>query len=104
MRISRKLIIYFCAQCMVTAQEPATHAVVLTPRLINELAEEARTNNAALWASRARVVAAEENAKSIPLWRDPEVMVGGMAADQEMRAEDGDLIYGVEQMLPVFRS
>jgi hypothetical protein len=81
------------------AEEPV---VVLTPHLINELAEEARTNNAALWANRARVVAAEENAKTIPLWRDPEVMAGGMAADQEMRAELGDVVYGVQQALPVF--
>ncbi|HTG43791.1 MAG TPA: TolC family protein [Verrucomicrobiae bacterium] len=86
----------------VGAQEPATNAVRVTPRLIRDLTEEARTNNASLWASRARILAAQENAKSIPLWRDPEVMAGGMTAEREMRAEDGDLIYGVEQMLPVF--
>mgnify|MGYP003574917903 FL=1 len=76
--------------------------IVLTPALISEFAEEARTNNAALWAARARIKAAEENARSIPVWRDPEMMVGGMAAERMMREEDGDLMYGVEQMLPVF--
>lgn len=95
------LVFSFCAHCLVLAQEPP-RPVVLTPQLIKELVEEARTNNASLWASRARVVAAGENAKSIPLWRDPEVMAGGMVADREMRADDGDLVYGVEQMLPVF--
>ncbi len=98
MKISSILLIV-CLARFLAAEEPV---VVLTPHLINELAEEARTNNAALWANRARVVAAEENARTIPLWRDPEIMAGGMAAEQEMRAEDGDLIYGVQQSLPVF--
>src|SRR5688572_15100420 len=92
-----------CAQWVIIAQENAgTNRVVLTPKLVNELAEEARTNNAAIWAARSRVKAAEENAKSIPRWRDPEVMLGGMAAETMMREEDGDIMYGVEQMLPVF--
>jgi cobalt-zinc-cadmium efflux system outer membrane protein len=99
MNISRTLILWLLSARLLSAQEPV---VVLTPHFINELAEEARTNNAALWANRARVLAAEENAKTIPLWRDPEVMAGGMIADREMRAEDGDLIYGVQQSLPVF--
>jgi cobalt-zinc-cadmium efflux system outer membrane protein len=91
------------AQSVAIAQENAgTNRVVLTPQLINELAEEARTNNAALWAARSRVKAAEENAKSIVRWRDPEVMLGGMAAETMMREEDGDIMYGIEQMLPVF--
>ena len=92
-----------CAQWVIIAQENAgTNRVVLTPKLVNELAEEARTNNAALWAARSRVKAAEANAKSIPRWRDPEVMLGGMAAETMMREEDGDIMYGVEQILPVF--
>jgi len=84
------------------AQEAGTNRIILTPVLINEFAEEARSNNAALWAARSRVKAAEENAKSIPIWRDPEVMIGGMGAETMMRMEDGDIMYGAEQMLPVF--
>ena len=30
------------------------------------------------------------------------LMLGGMVADKEMRAEDGDILYGVEQKLPLF--
>ena len=30
------------------------------------------------------------------------VHAGGMAADEEMRATEGDIIYGVEQKLPLF--
>ena len=84
------------------AQELETNRIVLTPALINGLAEEARSNNAAIWAARSRVTAAEENAKSVPLWPDPEMMFGGMGAETMMREEDGDIIYGAEQMLPVF--
>ena len=93
------------ARVAIAAAESPTNApqrIVLTAELVGAYAEEARTNNAAIWAARARVKAAEENARSIPLWRDPEVMVGGMAAEQMMREEDGDIMYGAEQMLPVF--
>jgi outer membrane protein TolC len=108
MRISGLIIIFVCARLGGFAQENATNRtstaerIVLTPELINEYAEEARTNNAGLWAIRSRVTAAEENARSVPLWPDPEVMIGGMAAERMMREEDGDVMYGVEQMLPVF--
>src|SRR3954471_18485800 len=102
MKIFPIAVSVFAVVVGVAAQEPVSNRTVLTPVFINELAEEMRTNNSALWAGRSRVNAAEQNANSIPLWRDPEVMFGGMAAEREMRAEDGDLIYGVEQMLPVF--
>jgi outer membrane protein TolC len=102
MKISKVLMFVACAQFSVFAQEDGTNRIVLTPELINEFAEEARSNNAALWAARSRVTAAQEHARTIPLWRDPEVMIGGMGAETMMRMEDGDLMYGVEQMLPVF--
>ena len=102
MKLIQFVIFVACAQFSVFAQEAGTTRIVLTPELINEFAEEARSNNAALWAARSRVTAAQENARSIPLWRDPEVMLGGMAAETMMRMEDGDIMYGVEQMLPVF--
>lgn len=102
MKISKVLIFVAYAQFSVFAQENGTSRIVLTPELFNELAEEARSNNAALWAARSRVTAAQENVRTIPLWRDPEVMIGGMGAETMMRMEDGDIMYGVEQMLPVF--
>lgn len=102
MKIRNFAALIVCAQVGILAQPSETNRLVLTPELINELAEEARTNNAALWAARSRINAAAENAKSIPLWRDPEIMVGGMGAETMMRMEDGDLMYGAEQMLPVF--
>lgn len=74
----------------------------VSPELINQLSEEAAANNAVMKAARARVQAAEANEKSLPLFKDPELMAGGMLAERMMREEDGDLMFGVEQDLPVF--
>lgn len=97
-----QLILLGCAFAGVNAQDPAANRVPLTPALINELAEEARENNSALLAAESRLIAAGHNAASIPIWRDPEVTIGGMAAETSMRSEDGDFMYGIEQPLPVF--
>jgi len=102
MRISLVVILLACAPLSAQPQEKPAGRPVLTPQFISELAEEARTNNAGLWAARSRITAAGHNANAIKIWRDPEVMIGGMAAETMMREEDGDIMYGAEQMLPVF--
>ncbi len=79
-----------------------TNAVALTPAFISQLAEDLRTNHPALQAAEARVAAANANERSVRRWDDPMVRVGGMAAESMMRADDGDLLYGVEQKLPLF--
>jgi outer membrane protein TolC len=61
-----------------------------------------RTNHPALLALAARTNAAGASFAAIRTWDDPVARVGGMAAREDMRAEDGDLIYGVEQRLPLF--
>jgi outer membrane protein TolC len=76
--------------------------VELTPAFIVGLADEARTNHPALRAAAARVNAAVANERSVRTWDDPMIEVGGMAAERMMRAEDGDLIYSVDQKLPLF--
>ena len=75
---------------------------VVTPVFINQLAEELRTNHPALMAARARTNAAAASAAAIRTWEDPVARLGAMAAREDMRAEEGDLIYGVEQKLPLF--
>jgi outer membrane protein TolC len=79
-----------------------TNALVLTPSMINQLSEEMRTNHPALRASQARTSAAEANTKTVRVWEDPMLKLGGMISETGMRAEDGDIIYGVEQKLPLF--
>lgn len=82
--------------------ETAALQLELTPQFINGLAEEVRTNNPALRAAGARTEAAAANVASVRSWDDPMVRVGGMFADPMMREEDGDLLYGVQQKLPLF--
>lgn len=90
-------------QAQVQPQSPtATNAVALTPEFLNQLAEEMRTNHPGLRAAEARALAASLNAQTVRVWEDPTIFLGGRTADQAMRAEDGDLIYGLEQKLPLF--
>lgn len=84
------------------AHPSETNVVMITPAFVNALADEALTNNPALKAAAARVHAAGANEKTIRTWEDPTARLGVMGSERSMRAEDGDLIYGVEQKLPLF--
>jgi outer membrane protein, heavy metal efflux system len=77
-------------------------AITLNAVYINQLAEQMRANNPALAASRARTNAAGAAIGGVRRWEDPMVRLGGMAAREEFRASDGDLMYGVDQKLPLF--
>jgi outer membrane protein TolC len=81
---------------------PATNAVTVTPEFVNQLAEEMRTNHPALLAANARTNAAAASVSAVRTWEDPMLRVGGLVAREEMRADDGDVIYGAEQRLPLF--
>jgi cobalt-zinc-cadmium efflux system outer membrane protein len=86
---------------------PATSAaairgVTVTPEYLGRLAEEMRTNNPALRAAYARTNAAAANVNSVRTWEDPTARIGGLTAREEMRADEGDILYGVEQKLPLF--
>lgn len=81
---------------------PAGDTVELTPAVVNVLADTLRTNNPALLAAGARSDAAGANVAAVRTWEDPMLILGGMFADSMMREEDGDLLYGVEQKLPLF--
>ncbi len=80
----------------------STNDAVITPTFINELADQALTNNAALRAADKLIEAARQNEASVRTWEDPTVRIGRMAAEKSMRRDDGDLFYGVEQKLPLF--
>lgn len=99
------LLIAFAATALagVAAEGSArTNAIVVTPEFLSQLAAEMATNNPALRALEARTNAAAANIGTVRTWDDPMARVGGMAGSEMMRAEDGDLIYGVEQRLPLF--
>ncbi|HWI58828.1 MAG TPA: TolC family protein, partial [Bacillota bacterium] len=80
----------------------AATPLVVTPAYISSLAEELRAKHPALQAAWARTNAAAANVQGVRNWEDPMARVGGMAAREEFRASDGDIIYGAEQKLPLF--
>jgi len=78
------------------AQEPR----LLDAVFLDTLRAEVRTNHPSVAAAQARVLAAESGVRAVRLWEDPMAGLGFMAADREMRMDDGDIMFGVEQMLP----
>lgn len=91
-------ILSAAAQTVPTAE---TNPLVLTPQFLSEIAEEARTNYAGMRAADARVRAAEKGVRAVRTWDDPEVMFGGVIGNAEMSRQQGDLVYGVQQKLPI---
>lgn len=78
------------------AQDPR----LLDAGFLDTLRAEVRTNHPSVAAAQARVLAAEAGVRAVRLWEDPMAGLGFMAADREMRMGDGDIMFGVEQMLP----
>lgn len=73
---------------------------MLDANYLDALRVEVRTNHPTVAAAQARVRAAESGVRAVRLWEDPMAGVGFMAADREMRMDDGDVMFGVEQILP----
>ena len=84
------------------AESANANAVVVTPDYLSLLADEMRTNHPALRAAGAMTNAAAAAVAAVRTWEDPMVMAGAMGARKDFRASDGDIIYGVEQKLPLF--
>ena len=84
------------------AESTNANSVVVTPDYLSQLADEMRTNHPALRAAAAMTNAAAAAVAAVRTWEDPMVMAGAMAATESMRADDGDILYGVEQKLPLF--
>jgi len=110
MKTINSLIIISISATVLAQTQPAEHPSIhsgtnilqLTPSLINDLADEMRQRNPALLAVRARTNAAAAGVSAIRSWEDPTARVGGVVARGEFRASDGDLVYGVDQKLPLF--
>jgi len=84
---------------------PAPEPLALTPALLKSLSAEMRTNHPALRAAQSRADAALFNANGIRKWDDPMLMLGNVVPGpgRSMAVqEDGNLVYGVEQKLPLW--
>jgi len=88
-----------------SAAEPApAGSAVITPEFVDQLAAEAQDRNPAVAAAAARADAASASVDAVRTWEDPMMKLGldestprGMPASQT-----GNIVYGVEQKLPVF--
>jgi outer membrane protein, heavy metal efflux system len=100
------LLIAGMSAAAAAAQHAPAHApaepMEISAALINELADEARINNPALRAASARIDAARANERAVRTWEDPMVEVGAMGARRAMRMDEGDVLYGIEQSLPLW--
>jgi len=100
--MKKTMLLGLLAFALCPANGRGAESLALTPAYVNQLAEEMRTNHPALLASEARTNAAAAGLGAVRTWEDPKLILGGMAADQAMRADDGDIIYGAEQKLPLW--
>ncbi|MBL9169574.1 MAG: TolC family protein [Verrucomicrobiales bacterium] len=78
--------------------------VIITPKVISDYLELARTNHPRFKAADARIAATQADAESVRSWEDPTLKWGGtLSSDRgpDLR-EEGDLIYGAEQKLPLY--
>lgn len=82
-----------------------SNKVQLSPAVIDALVEVMRTNHPALRAQTARIRAAGHAAQGVRTWADPMLAFGGTVSDGARGPglrEDGDLVYELEQPLPLF--
>ena len=96
----RRSLLLACTAVLNATFASAQEARVLDASYLDALRVEVRTNHPTVAAAQARVRAAESGVRAVRLWEDPMAGVGFMAADREMRMDDGDVMFGVEQILP----
>ena len=72
----------------------------LNDAFLSRIRVEAVHSAPAAAAGKHRADAAAHDVRAVRLWDDPMVGLGLMAAQKSMRADDGDIIVGVEQALP----
>jgi len=82
----------------------AGERMAITPDLVDQLLAEAQTNNPALQAAGARADAASAGVDSVRVWEDPMFTLGYWKSTSQgfEAAQQGDIIYGIEQKLPTF--
>jgi outer membrane protein TolC len=81
-----------------------TNAISLSPTVLSALFEEAKTNNLGLRAAEARVHASRLGSETVRNWEEPRFTLGGVLSGPRRGRieEDGDLVYGVDQKLPLW--
>ena len=82
----------------------STNAITMSPAVLTALFGEARTNNSGLRVAEARVTVSQFGTETVRSWDDPKFSFGGVVSGPRRGRidEDGDLVYGVEQKLPLW--
>lgn len=85
-------------------ERPHETALIVTPQVIDRYFDIARTNHPRFKAAEARVAASRADVESVRTWEDPTFKLGGTVSSPRGAnlREDGDLVYGAEQKLPLF--
>ncbi|MEO8614133.1 MAG: TolC family protein [Luteolibacter sp.] len=78
----------------------AQDAKILNESFLSALRSEAASSHPAAAAAKLRASAAAQDVRAVRLWNDPMVGLSFMAADRAMRADEGDIVVGLEQILP----
>lgn len=99
-RFGRQVIAAVAALIAIALTTQAQTPRLLDASYLDALRSEVRTNHPSVAAAQARVLAANAGVRAVRLWEDPTANAGIMAANREFRSDNGDLIVGVEQMLP----
>jgi outer membrane protein TolC len=86
----------FVAGSLLQAGEPPT----LDAPFLSRLREEAARHHPSALAGQDRASAAAREVRAVRLWSDPMLGIGFMGAGEMMRADDGDVMFGIEQALP----
>jgi outer membrane protein TolC len=81
-----------------------TNRVAVSGALIQQFAVELAGKHPSLQAAHARAAGAAAGAGAVRTWNDPQVRFGGSVFSDRGAdpAEDGDLLYGLQQNLPLF--
>ncbi|MBL9155417.1 MAG: TolC family protein [Verrucomicrobiales bacterium] len=79
------------------AEDSTTRA---TAAYIDRLVATAVAAHPSMEAAEARTRAATSAIKAERLWEDPQLGLGATAARRSMRMDDGDIMVGIDQMLP----
>lgn len=102
-QLRRSMLVFGCWLFAFSASaQPITNVLKLTPAVLGSFAEELRTNSPALKAAEARRTAAEARTAGVRSWADPEVSIATSLTSRMRREDDGDLVYGVSQALPLW--
>jgi outer membrane protein TolC len=84
--------------------QAAAPALEITPELVAQLVAEGRAQSPALQAAGARTAAATASVSAVRTWDDPTASFGvwGSTSRGTKVSEQGDLIYGLGQTLPLY--